>query len=417
MSKVKNVVRKYIQRRINDEKLIIADPSDDLEIIIVVPAFKESLEDLLSLCKSLDPQETTIRYELIIVLNNPISDKQAYQINNLVWNSKDQFENYSFPVHFINKMNLPDSKKVGVGNARKIGMDQGLMRFDDLSKQGIILCLDADCIVAPNYIQEVYNTFAQNPKAQALSIGFEHRINELENREAKIAIIEYELHLRYYIHIQLWVGLPFAFQTVGSAMAVRSHAYAAEGGMPVLQAGEDFYFLHKFICKNSCINIRKSLVFPSGRISDRVPFGTGRAVGEILSSDESYKTYNPKSFVVLKKDLEIILNSYPIFEDIENQIGQESLAFFKTVSFKKKIIECHENTTNKQSFEKRFFQWFDAFLLMKYLHFLRDMFFPDINLLNAVNTFEEMKGSNLIFNSKEKALNYYQILDASGGLL
>jgi len=413
MSKVKNVVRKYIQQRINDEKLIDADICDDLEMIIVVPSFKESLEDLLRLCESLNVQETSIVHEMFIVLNNPASDEKAYHENAVVWNSRNLFENYSFPIHLIDKMNLPDSKKVGVGNARKIGMDQALLRFEDISNEGIIVCLDADCTVALSYVQDIYDCFIKNPNAQALSIDFRHRIAELDNQETQIAITDYELHLRYYIHIQKWAQLPFAFQTVGSAMAVRTHAYAAEGGMPVLQAGEDFYFLHKFISKNSCINLKKPLVFPSGRISDRVPFGTGRAVGEILSSDDPYKTYNPKSFTVLKRDLEIILDLYPNFDRLENEISKESQAFFSTVSYKEKIVQCHENTTNKQSFEKRFFQWFDAFLLMKYLHYLRDMFFPDMVLLEAVNMFEKIKGSNLVFETNREALNHYHRKDAN----
>lgn len=411
MSKGKNVVSKYIERRILDPNLIEDDPSKDLDLILVVPSFKESLEDLHMLCASLHEQEGQHIFELIIVVNNPASDSLAFTINKRLWESKEEFGSYNFPIYFIDKMNLPDSKKVGVGNARKIGLDQALIRFQNLSKNGILLCLDADCIVAPNYITEVFSSFYNNPKVQAASIGFMHRLEELENEEAINAIVEYEVHLRYYIEIQKWVNLPFAYQTVGSAMAVRAEAYAGEGGMPVLQAGEDFYFLHKFISKGTCINLPKALVFPSGRVSDRVPFGTGRAVGLILSSSDKYKSYNPTSFVRLKSDLEAILNNYPNFEMISDLLSKESNAFFSTVQLDKKLEECLSNTTNYNTFKKRFYQWFDAFLLMKYLHFLRDNYFEDLSLLEAVNAFEIIKDSGRIFNSSLEALEYYQQLD------
>lgn len=410
-SKVKNVVRKYIERRVLDKNLIKSELTSDLQLILVVPAFKETFDDLMALCQSLADQESNINFELIIVLNNPISDKLAYEINESVWSQRNEFDQFSFPIHFIDKMNQPDSKKLGVGMARKVGMDQALIRFFENDIEGIIVCLDADCVVAPSYIQDVYNCFTDYPKKQALSIGFKHRISELEKLNERIAITDYELHLRYYIHIQEWVGLPFAFQTVGSAMAVRSNAYAAEGGMPILQAGEDFYFLHKFISKNNCENLPTALVFPSGRVSDRVPFGTGRAVGEMIKSSELYKTYNPKSFEALKKDLKLILNSYPTFENIDSSISDASISYFDTVSYQDKLKQFVDNTSNKKSFEKRFFQWFDAFLLMKYLHFLRDIHYPNLPLLEAVNIFENMKNSKARFTSSAEALKHYQKLD------
>ena len=51
------------------------------------------------------------------------------------------------------------------------------------------------------------------------------------------------------------------------------------------------------------------MVFPSPRISDRVPFGTGRAILEASKSKKDLKlTYDFKSFQVLKEWIEIIKN-------------------------------------------------------------------------------------------------------------
>jgi hypothetical protein len=71
-------------------------------------------------------------------------------------------------------------------------------------------------------------------------------LTSLDSNVAR-AITSYELHLRYLVHAMRWAGHPFAYQTVGSSMAVRRKAYLSLGGMNTRQAGEDFYFLQKFI--------------------------------------------------------------------------------------------------------------------------------------------------------------------------
>ncbi len=410
MHKGKNVVHNYIQRRVFEPTLIMKIPSPLLEIILVVPSYKEKLSDLLALCCSLENQTIHGLFELIIVLNNPKSDKSGYETNKELLNRKEEFQKFSFPVYIIDKTNLPDSKKVGVGLARKIGLDEGLQRFNYLNKNGLLVCLDADCTVEPTYISEIRNYFKLNISQDALSIGFLHPLDRMENVKERHAIIEYELHLRYYIHIQGLIGLPFAFQTVGSAMAVRSQAYAAEGGMPALKAGEDFYFLHKFIRKNKCGNLRKALVIPSGRISDRVPFGTGRAVGEIINSKKQYQTYQPTSFKILKEDLSQIINAYPDFKNIYGSLNKKSSQYFKDNDLVLSLKECLNNTKDIESFIKRFYQWFDAFRLMKYLHYLRDRHFPNVLVLNAVNELQEMKGK-IGFDNTLDALMYYRRLN------
>lgn len=390
INKGKNVVAKYLAHRVLDEALVTDVPAEDLELILVVPCFKEKLSDLLALCESLEKQSIKNTFELIIVVNNPIDQVDAFNLNQIILSNKGRFSKFTFKIHFIDKTNIIQLKKAGVGLARKVGLDEGLRRFDTLRKNGLLICLDADCIVAPDYIEEILEFFRTNIKLSACSIGFKHRFEEILDKEVLNAILQYELHLRYYIQIQAWINLPFAFQTVGSAMAVRSEAYAAQGGMPVLKAGEDFYFLHKFIKTNQCGNVDRPLVFPSGRISDRVPFGTGRAVGELVQGENIFASYNPKSFVQLRESLDIIIEAYPKSEKICASITNNSVDFFKGINLENKLKECIENTTDKASFLKRFYQWFDAFQLMKYVHFMRDHFYENIPILEAVNDFFEM---------------------------
>ena len=129
-------------------------------------------------------------------------------------------------------------------------------------------------------LEEIEKGFRMNPDKDAASIYFEHDLNDTVGIE-KEHIIAYELHLRYLIHAQRFCGHPFAYHTVGSSMAVRRQAYMQQGGMNTRQAGEDFYFLQKFIETGKLFEIKSTVVYPQARISLRVPFGTGKAMHQM----------------------------------------------------------------------------------------------------------------------------------------
>ena len=65
---------------------------------------------------------------------------------------------------------------------------------------------------------------------------------------------------------------------------MRAWAYVKQGGMNRRQAGEDFYFLQKISWLGPMTELANVIVHPSPRLSDRVPFGTGRAVGGFVSN-------------------------------------------------------------------------------------------------------------------------------------
>jgi hypothetical protein len=78
----------------------------------------------------------------------------------------------------------------------------------------------------------------------AASIYFEHPTPEIYfDKKIIQSIISYELHLRYYIQKQKFIGLPYACHTVGSSMAVKASSYCKYGGKNTRKAGQDFYFL------------------------------------------------------------------------------------------------------------------------------------------------------------------------------
>jgi hypothetical protein len=303
----------------------------------------------------------------------------------LRWIANNQYDHLIFQL--LTEYYLKD-KKAGVGTARKILMDEAARR---LSSAGMlhapIVGLDADCLVQKNYLVEIENYFKTHTDINACSIHFEHQLEGL-SKVQKLAITNYEQHLRYYISAQQKAGFPFAYQTIGSAMAVRCQDYIKQGGMNRRKAGEDFYFLQKFIELGNFGEMDRTTVYPSGRVSDRVPFGTGKAVQEALEKEGVVLTYHIQSF----KDIKILFEGVDALWDIQtSQIPHflESMPksvnrYLYNIDFEDKVIAIKSNTSNKNSFKKRFFRWFNAFQLMKYLHFARDNFYPNQPVGNMV---------------------------------
>ncbi len=371
---------------------IFGAPHPDLNLVIVIPAYRE--DELLASLQSLadcDPPEGAV--EIIVVLNDSKEDtKKTKKENQAIYQQACEWglnhSNALRKFHILYHTNLP-AKHAGVGLARKIGLDEAVYRLVQVKNQkGILSCYDADSSCDKNYLVELENHFLRQPKLQACSIYFEHPIkgNAFEENIYE-AIIAYELHLRYYIHAQRFTGFPYAFQTIGSSMATRADAYQQQGGMNRKKAGEDFYFLHKFIPLGQFDELRTTRVIPSPRISERVPFGTGRAIGTLVQTEEALTTYAPQSFVDLKGLFEKVADLFKIkpaaLEALITDLSEAVQAFLVSIKFSEKLIEIQGNTTNLKSFEQRFFRWFNAFMVMKYLHFCRDNFYKNQPVADA----------------------------------
>lgn len=369
-------IEKYLRDRGEHIFSNISPIHQDCIVCIVIPAYNESHLDktLASLNKAMNASKKS---EVIIVNNirQKASDEAQENFNKIKLDVQ-QYASFS-PIHCIN-VQFRSDKKAGVGLARKIGMDTALYRLTSKGTyDGLIVCLDADCTVAPNYIDVLEKFYLENPKSVAASIHFEHPITPYDPKEG---IYQYELHLRYFIQCQRNIGLPYAYHTVGSSMLVRASQYAKVGGMNTRKAGEDFYFLHKFTLDKSFYEINNTTVFPSSRQSDRVPFGTGRAMmnfkGELLS-------YAKESF----DQLFLLINGLDQFyhsESFENWINKLNLDPFVRDYFslrKEYFLLARQNANSYRIFEKHFYTWFNPFQLMKYLHYCRDERYPNEPIL------------------------------------
>jgi cellulose synthase/poly-beta-1,6-N-acetylglucosamine synthase-like glycosyltransferase len=356
------------------EDFMAFKPALDTTMVVVIPACGEH-EYLLNCLESLQRIEHREGSILIYVIVNhgylnsagimESNAKCVEILRDFPGLTNQKYFLFSYPTQGIN----------GVGAARKYGMNQAADWFARLNRDGIIVCLDADCTVAGNYFFAIREAFEKHPKMWAASIQFEHPLDSE-------AIILYELHLRYFVDAQRRIGLPFAFQTVGSAMAVRSKAYTSLGGMNRKQAGEDFYFLQKFISVERCFEINHTRVFPSSRASNRVPFGTGKAINDI-TRNSGLTTYHPRHFDYIHDFIGEVFRSYPEFSGMN--IRPELLEWLQMQKYESLLHEMVLHTASFASFQKRFFQWFNAFRLMKCLHHLRECAYADIPVAEAAN--------------------------------
>ncbi|MEN0005113.1 MAG: glycosyltransferase family 2 protein [Bacteroidota bacterium] len=377
----------YLQNRTLFAPQIYKRPSLNLGIIVVIPAYDEPflLLSLMNLKKCTLP---LCDVEVIVLINDSEKDSVAVrERNQAIANQarKWAYENSKMRLRFfvLYRPELP-KKHAGVGLARKIGMDEACWRFEKIrNPNGVIVCFDADSKCEPNYLQAIYEHFQAHPKSAACSIHFEHPLDGANHPKSVYnAIVKYELHLRYYINAQRYAGFPLAYQTIGSSMAVRARAYQQQGGMNKRQAGEDFYFLHKFIALGNFTELKTTTVIPSPRPSHRVPFGTGRAIGQIVKEgSNTYLTYSPKSFQLLKTFFEAVPSFYKMELELSN--WPSSLAdFLLQQNAPEKLVEIRANVASARSFKKRFFHWFNAFMLMKFLHFAREVY-PDVEVEEA----------------------------------
>lgn len=381
----------YFERQKDFQVKIDANSNNDLKYIVVIPCYYE-FEIITSLDSIWNSKRPRFSLEVVIVINSSEDSEkkvleQNIKIYNEVKNWIEHHEDSLFRFFILFEENLP-RKFAGAGLARKIGMDQAVWRFNTLNQdKGVIISLDADAIIKENYFTELEKHFDEFPKTNAATIYFEHPIEgSAYNESIYNAITIYELYLRYYKQAVKYTRFPYSMHTVGSCFAINAMAYAKQGGMSRKQAGEDFYLLHKVFPLGHYYEINTTCVYPSPRVSDRVPFGTGPMVKSIIDSEEEdFLTYNLDSFLELKSLFELSDDLFKIslkrFNGILKTLPECITEFLKKNDFYKAIQEINENSSKIETFTKRFFDWFNAFRILKYLNFAHENYYQKQPLL------------------------------------
>jgi len=386
----------YLEKISLDPSLDIQAPSKDLSMVVAIPACNEP-DILKTLSSLLHCERPHGEVEIIILINDAETATADVRSQNLL--TKKEVLAYACTHHekgfrmLVSHVPGLPQRVAGAGLARKMAMDHALSRFNHLNRTGgIILSLDADTICEENYLIEVARQFRDYPDTKACNIRYEHPLEGSTFPESVYnGIIQYELHLRYYIQALRFAGHPHAYHTVGSAFGVRADIYAAQGGMNKRKAGEDFYFLQKIIPLGGFYEINATKVIPSPRPSDRVGFGTGPVISKFLRGETTVlQTYHPDVFY----DLKDFLSTVPSLFNAGQQSLQKLLKDYPPAvrenlshEFISRILEIRGNSAREFTFINRFYRWFNMFRTLKYINYAQQHHYPRMPVLDAAREF------------------------------
>ncbi|MFT5619111.1 MAG: cellulose synthase/poly-beta-1,6-N-acetylglucosamine synthase-like glycosyltransferase, partial [Arenicella sp.] len=141
----------------------------ETRIIITIPCHNEL--DLLGTLQSLKNCQPSVNpIEVIVGVNAGVNSSEEIHQQNLqtkkefeLWITGNETELLKF--HLVYTDDLP-KKHAGAGLARKIIMDEAFYRFSSNQTDGLIVCLDADCRVSPNYLLCLEEAEKRNSKSQ-----------------------------------------------------------------------------------------------------------------------------------------------------------------------------------------------------------------------------------------------------------
>jgi hypothetical protein len=199
---------------------------------------------------------------------------------------------------------LPEGQ--GVGLARKIGCDFALaVAASGRLAASWLHCTDADVLLPNDYFDQT--EAIGDPAVAAAVYFFRHRFDpdDALGQAGRL----YEISLRYGVLGLAWAGSPYAYEAMGSCIAVRPRAYAALRGFPRKSALEDVHALNKLAQQGGIRRLAGAPVMLSGRISDRVRVSTGQALGKLAGQPRARASFcldHPAVFAHLAAWLDVL---------------------------------------------------------------------------------------------------------------
>ncbi len=409
----------YFSKQADFKEIDITMPKEDLGIVVVIPCYNEPYLHLTlqSLSKCTNPECGVL---VMVVVNYPaealpLVKAQCKENLNEVATAQRECGNQWLSFVSVQLFDVPH-RDAGVGYARKVGMDQAAYLFYKMGRlDGIIDCFDADSLCDENYLLEIANAGRKFAGMQAASIFYEHPINGVNYAPALYeGIAHYELHLRYYVWALRMLKFPYAYHTVGSSMLCRASAYVRFGGMNRRKAGEDFYFLQKIIPHGGFHEITTTRVIPSPRISERVPFGTGRAMLKMSEANSTrFDTYSLDSFVALGDFFGVVEQLFYEKElvHLEDKLHPSLREYLRSIDWVHAVEEVRANSSRLENFTKRFYLWFNAFRVLKFLNFAHEGWFEKQPVVDEAVRLLAQFGYSKVSKDVAVVLEEYRKLD------
>ncbi len=377
------------------------------EWVVVIPAFAETPEFLQRLITT----NWQRRVLAIVIINQPDTEEDPSSQQTLWrWITQHGVVKYNHngmlltdfqhsPVRilaidrFSTGKRIP--KKQGVGLARKIGADiAAALYFQGTVKSPWIFSTDADATLHCDYFSPAQHMHANT---SAWVLPFAHQCNDSATGQATAL---YEQGLNYYVEALRWAGSPYAFHTIGSCLCVHADYYCQVRGFPKRAGGEDFYLLNKL---NKTAPVRtfcspQPLVSIQARLSQRVPFGTGPGVANImhkLQMQQPYTYYAPEVFAELRQLLRQLNALTPttkleIFLDDCTPPIRAALLSLNIDELFNHLQKLGNEGKPASVLVKHAHDWFDAFKTLKLIHYLQTQHYPAQPLQQAVDSFSKL---------------------------
>jgi hypothetical protein len=346
---------------------------------VVIPSLAEG-DSLFATLQSLteNPLQWTERFLVIIVVNHGENVSNEDRLQNEIDLARlvDLAERSPLCLAWVDAASSGcelSAKQAGVGFVRKLGLDLALTRLN-WQKEPLLVCLDADTLVEANYLSAIATHFRHSTLGAAV-LPFCHQPGVDAMQQA--AIERYELFLRSYVYGLRLAGSPYAFNTVGSAMACKASAYVRCGGMNCRKAGEDYYFLQKLAKTDGVDRLSGTTVFPEPRASARVPFGTGRSMARLLDGDAQAVLFYPSTvFRILSDWLRVVEQN--LAEDAQEllaraaEISEVLVYYLEQAGWQAIWPKLQSTHQTKIKCLQAFHIWFDGFKTMRLIHMLCD---------------------------------------------
>jgi len=365
----------YLERYASGSGVIEKTPDPDVFFMVVIPVCNEP-----DLHLTLDSIERTLpgqfSGEIILVINQSEADSEPIRVQNeITIEAIDQRVNQTlgnWSTLLINAGDLPKGK-AGPGLARKIGMDEAVYRFQQLDRpQGIIVSLDADTLVEPDYFSRLFELCQSYPDLSSYVCYFEHQDRYASQSVSyRQAILEYEIYLWLTKLALRWAGYPGAIHSLGSAFGTRANTYVKVGGMGIQQSGEDFYFLQKCFKQGGLWELNSLRVYPADRPSDRVLFGTGPFIREYSQKhSKGFTKYSWRAFCDLREVLTQIQDlTYPLPDAGELfNVNWNEKPVVTTLDWEARIKRAASQAGDSKSFGKWLWRELDGFQMIRYLN-------------------------------------------------
>ncbi|MEW6991505.1 hypothetical protein AADZ91_12545 [Colwelliaceae bacterium 6441] len=393
----RNNLTKYLQKYAEPEvdSLLTFPRQLCYSHVLIIPAYKETSNFVDTFLQS---QLIFQNVLLIIVINQPDYDDNlepqqhlyrdslskgqlAWQNNNL---SLVSLKLGDSSLLIVDRFSTPIPEKLGVGLARKIGADLACyLHQQNIIKTAWLHSSDADAKLPDNYFTSLIERQTKNSVAACYNF-----IHQSDNKSIALANLTYERSLRYYVAGLTYAGSPYNFFTIGSVLAFKIEAYASVRGFPKRSAGEDFYLLNKLAKLGKVLWLSTCVIQLAARMSNRVPFGTGPAVKQIIDLTEQgqvYCYYHPVVFEHLK----VLLKSFSCLYERRRALNTWYELF--SAEIKDALVSIgfeafieKQQKSNQQQFDKQLTVWFDAFKTLKFIHHLRDHHYENLPLTDAI---------------------------------